>query len=55
MPKVDRLSYPTVEAAKLGRLSGSSREFRDAVTRANGVERGVRTNALQWEGSSGSK
>lgn len=55
MPKIDRLSNPTKDAAKLGRLAASSRDFRDAVTRASGVERGVRTNVLHWTGSSGSK
>lgn len=42
------------EAQKLSKMS-NSREFRDALTRANGAVQGIRTNALQWMGTSGSK
>lgn len=42
------------EAQKLSKMS-NSREFRDALTRANGAVQGIRTHALQWMGTSGSK
>jgi hypothetical protein len=42
------------DAEKLSKAS-NSREFRDALTRANGAVQGIRTNALQWMGTSGSK
>lgn len=46
---------PAKDAASLGKLSSKSREFRDALTRADGAVQGARTNALQWMGTSGSK
>lgn len=45
---------PVKDAAKLGRLS-KSKEFRDALTRANGAIQGARTNMLHWTDISGSK
>lgn len=42
------------EAEKLSKMS-DSRQFRDALTRTNGAVQGIRTNALQWMGTSGSK
>lgn len=42
------------DAEKLSKMS-SSRQFRDALTRAQGAVQGVRTHALQWTDISGSK
>ena len=42
------------DAEKLSKMS-NSREFRDALTRANGAIQGIRTNALHWTDISGSK
>ena len=42
------------DAEKLSKIS-NSREFRDALTRSQGAIQGIRTNALQWMGTSGSK
>lgn len=42
------------DAEKLSKLS-KTREFRDALTRANGAVQGIRTNVLHWTGTSGSK
>lgn len=37
------------KAQVLGRLSGSDREFRDALTRASGAVKGEQTEAMQWD------
>lgn len=54
MKKVKDINDPVKDAAKLARMS-SSREFRDALTRAQGAVQGVRTNMLHWTDISGSK
>ena len=37
------------KAKELGRISGSDREFRDALTRAVGAAKGENTEAMQWD------
>lgn len=54
MKKVKDIYDPEKEAEKLGKMS-SSRQFRDALTRAQGAVQGVRTNMLHWTDISGSK
>ena len=53
--KLKAIYEPVKDAAILGNLGSRDREFRDALTKAEGSVHGIRTNALQWMGSSGSK
>ena len=53
--KLKAIYEPAKDAAALGKLSSKNREFRDALTRANGAVQGARTNMLHWTDISGSK